>query len=192
MPKTQNSASEFTLSEREITQLINAARTFRDRVLIQTLYLTGMRREELCNLDVPDVQIDKRRILIRHGKGDKSRIVPLSESLTANLRALIGRRKRGPVFISQRGGRLSPRTVNHVIARAGELAGLTNPNPRRRKINPHLLRHSFARHYLARGGDIRLLSQILGHQNVAITHSVYGTASEEEIQNEYERIMGQI
>jgi len=80
--------------------------------------------------------------------------------------------------------------VNHIVARAGELANLKNPNPKRRQINPHLLRHSFARHYLSRGGDIRLVSQILGHQDVAITHSVYGTASQEEIQKEYDRIMG--
>ena len=190
MSKSQNEASEFTLSEGEIERLLHAARTFRDRVVIQTLYLTGMRRQELCLLDVRDVQLEQKRLLIQHGKGDKARIVPVSKSLSSNLRALIGRRTTGPVFVSQRGGRLAPRTVNHIVARAGELANLKNPNPKRRQINPHLLRHSFARHYLSRGGDIRLVSQILGHQDVAITHSVYGTASQEEIQKEYDRIMG--
>lgn len=190
MSKSQNEASEFTLSEGEIERLLRAARTFRDRVIIQTLYLTGMRRQELCLLDVTDVELEQKRLLIQHGKGDKARIVPVSKSLSSNLRALIGRRTTGPVFVSQRGGRLAPRTVNHIVARAGELANLKNPNPKRRQINPHLLRHSFARHYLSRGGDIRLVSQILGHQDVAITHSVYGTASQEEIQKEYDRIMG--
>jgi len=72
----------------------------------------------------------------------------------------------------------------------GAKAGISNPNPRLVNINPHLLRHSFARHYLAKGGDLRKLSQLLGHANVAITHAVYGTASEEEMQDEYRTLMG--
>ena len=188
--KSQNQAAEFTLSEEEVQRLIEATTTFRNRVLIKTLYLTGMRREELCNLDVSDAQLDRNRFLIRHGKGDKSRIVPFADSLTGDLRALVGRRSKGPVFVSQRGGRLDPRTVNYIIEKAGKDANLTNPNPERKTINPHLLRHSFARHYLHNGGRMHLLSQILGHANVSITHAVYGTASEEEIQEEYRRVMG--
>jgi len=188
--KSQNKAAEFTLTENEAQRLIDATTTFRNRALIETLYRTGIRREELCNLDVPDVQFDRKRILVRHGKGDKSRIVPFPDNLGSDLRTLIGRRSKGAVFISQRGGRLDPRTVNHVLEDAGKRANLTNPNPERKTINPHLLRHSFARHYLHNGGRMHLLSQILGHRNIAITHEVYGTASEEEIQAEYEQVMG--
>lgn len=190
MGKSQNSAAEFTLSEQEIQRLIDSTTTFRNRVLIRTLYLTGIRREELCNLDVADVQLDRKRLTIRHGKGDKSRIVPLTDSLVNDLRALIGRRSTGPVFVSQRGGRLNARTVNYIVEDAGKGAGLTNPNPERKTINPHLLRHSFARHYLHNGGRMHLLSQILGHADVSITHSVYGTASAEEVQEEYGKVMG--
>lgn len=189
MAVSQNHAAEFTLSEHEVEKLIDATRTFRDRVLIRTLATTGIRREELCNLDVSDVQLDRRRLLIRHGKGDKSRIVPMAVSLTNDLKVLIGRRTTGPVFVSQRGGRLVPRTVNHVVARAGKLASIINPNPKRMEINPHLLRHTFSRRYLKKGGRMHVLSQILGHANVAITHSVYGTASEEEIQEEFDAIV---
>ena len=190
MGNSQNNAAEFTLSEQEIQQLIDTATTFRNRILIRALSLTGIRREELCNLDVADVQFDRQRILIRHGKGDKSRIVPFSDSLTSDLKTLIGRRSKGPVFISQRGGRLNPRAVNYIVEDAGKRANLTNPNPERKTINPHLLRHSFARHYLHNGGRMHLLSQILGHRNVSITHEVYGTASEEEIQDEYRKVIG--
>jgi len=187
--KSQNHAAEFTLSEQEIQRLIDATTTFRDRVLIRTLYLTGIRREELCDLDISDAQLDRKRFLIRHGKGDKSRIVPFPESLMSDLRALIGRRTTGPAFLSQRKDRLNPRTVNFVVEAAGKDANLTTPNPARKTINPHLLRHTFARHYLHNGGRMHLLSQILGHANVSITHSVYGTASEEEVQEEYEKVM---
>lgn len=180
---------EIRQEEEEVKRLINAAVSFRNRVLLRTLYLTGIRREELCNLDVADIQLDRRRILIQHGKGDKFRIVPFPESLANDLRALIGRRSTGTVFISQRGGRLNPRTVNYVLAKVGKDADLTNPNPKRKEINPHLLRHSLARHYLKHGGRMHLLSQILGHANVSITHGVYGTASEEEVQSEYSSVM---
>jgi len=188
--RAQNKASEFCLTEEEVRRLILAPTNFRDRVILKTLYFTGIRREELCNLDVEDVDLERKRIHIRNGKGGKSRIVPIPDTLVADLRALIGRRKSGPVFLSQRGDRLAPRSVNYVVAQAGRLAGIRNPNPKRKEINPHLLRHSFARHYLKRGGRMHKLSQILGHDSVAITHSIYGTASEEEVAEEYAQVMG--
>ena len=187
----QNSAAEFTLSPEEIQRLFSAARNTRDELIVRVLYFGGIRRQELCKLDVADVQLDRGRILVRSGKGGKSRVVLLPDSMTDDLRKHIGRRRVGPLFQSARGNkRLSVRGVNHIVAAIGERAGVSNPNPRLQHVNPHLLRHSFARHYLAKGGDIRKLSQLLGHANVAITHAVYGTASEDEMNEEYHRLMG--
>ena len=64
------------------------------------LYLTGLRRQELCNLSVEDVVLERSRLLIRTGKGEKSRVVPIAESLVADLWAYIGRRTSGPLFLS--------------------------------------------------------------------------------------------
>ena len=189
---TQNSAAEFSLSMDEVRSLVDAAGTFRNRVLIRTLYYTGIRRQELCDLEVPDIDFDRHRIYVRHGKGNKSRIVPIPKDLATDFRMLIGRRRSGPVFLSQRGHKLATRTVNYIVARAGKLAGISNPNPRRKTINPHILRHTFARQYLRNGGQMYRLSQILGHASVAVTHAVYGTASEEEIQEEYNKVLGGI
>lgn len=187
----QNSAAEFALSEDEVKRLFKSARETRDELIARVLYFGGIRRQELCDLDVPDIQWDRERVVIRSGKGDKSRTVVLPVSLLDALRKHLGRRTTGPVFQSQRKGkRLAVRSINHVIATLGNRAGISNPNPRLSNVNPHLLRHSFARHYLSKGGDIRKLSQLLGHANVAITHAVYGTASEEEIHEEYRRLMG--
>ncbi|MCK5827936.1 tyrosine-type recombinase/integrase, partial [Candidatus Bipolaricaulota bacterium] len=187
----QNSAAEFTLSPEEIQCLFKAARSTRNELLVQVLYYGGIRRQELCDLDVPDIQWDRERVVIRSGKGGKSRTVLLPVSVLYDLKKHLGRRRVGPVFQSERKGkRLSVRGVNHIVATIGERAGVSNPNPRLVNVNPHLLRHSFARHYLAKGGDIRKLSQLLGHANVAITHAVYGTASEEEMMGEYRRLMG--
>ncbi|MFC2083407.1 tyrosine-type recombinase/integrase [Candidatus Bipolaricaulota bacterium] len=197
----QNSAAEFTLTPEEVQRLFKAARTDRDKLILQVLYYGGIRRQELCGLDVPDVQFDRQRILIRQndedkegkgGKGNKSRFVLVPETVLDGLKNYIGPKLRtGPLFKSERKGkRLSVRGVNHIVASIGERAKITNPNPRLKHINPHLYRHSMARHYLSKGGDIRKLSQLLGHANVAITHAVYGTASEEEMQEEYRRLMG--
>jgi len=187
----QNSAAEFTLTPEEVTSLFEAARNPRDGLILRVLYFGAIRRQELCDLDVQDVQFDRRRVLIRSGKGGKSRVIRLPEGVLQRLREYVGRRRTGPLFRSERKGkRLSVRGVNHIVSGIGERAGVTNPNPSLKHVNPHLLRHSFARHYLARGGDLRKLSQLLGHANVAITHAVYGTASEEEIDEEYQRLMG--
>jgi len=186
---SQNDAGQFTLTDQEVDKLIDCASSNRNRLILKVLSKTGLRRQELCNLDIEDLQLDRGRLIVRHGKGDKRRFVPISDSLAAELRAFVERRTTGPLFRSQRGGRLVPRTINHIIKAAGDLAKITNPNPDRKQIGPHLLRHTFSRHYLRDGGRMYILSQILGHANVSITHAVYGTASEDEIQQEYRKVM---
>ncbi len=188
----QNDAAEFELSEEQIRELIGSARSFRDRVILELLYFCGLRRFEACALDVPDIDCSNKWLVIQNGKGSKSRIVPLGDDLANDLEALVGRRQTGPVFVSLRGERLSTRSVSHIVERAGQIAGLRNPNPRRANISPHLLRHSFARHFLRRGGRMHVLSQILGHASVATTHAVYGTASIEDVGNEYQRVFSGI
>ncbi len=187
--KSQNEAGQFTLTDEEVAKLIDCASTNRNRLIVKTLVKTGLRRAELCGLDTQDLQPDRGRIIVRHGKGDKRRFVPIPDSLAAELRAFVERRVNGPLFRSQREGRLVPRTINHIIKAAADIAKITNPNPDRKQIGPHLLRHTFSRHYLRDGGRLHILSQILGHANIAITHAVYGTASEDEIQEEYRKVV---
>lgn len=192
MGNAQNSAAEFELTEEQICILMRSVRSFRDRVILELLYSCGLRRSEACALDVPDINFSSHWLVIRNGKGSKSRVVPLGDDLADDLRALVGRRQRGPVFVSLRGERLSTRSVSHVVEQAGRIAGLRNPNPRRANVNPHLLRHSFARHFLRRGGRMHVLSQILGHASIATTHSIYGTASTEDVGTEYRRVFSGI
>jgi len=188
MAITQNSAAEFELTEQQIRRLLGAVRSLRDRVILKLLYSCGLRRFEACALDVPDIDFSNHWLVVRNGKGAKARITPLGDNPADDLRSLVGARQTGPVFISLRGARLSTRSVSYIVEQAGRAAQLRNPNPRRTNINPHLLRHSFARHFLRRGGRMRVLSQILGHASIATTHAVYGTASTEDIGNEYRRV----
>lgn len=194
MKRTQNKASEFTLSRHNIEKLFLAPSSIRDRTLLEVLYHCALRRSEVAALDVRDIDFDAGRIHVVSGKGDKERIVPVPPNVLSDLRILTsgiihGARKAGPVFLSQKGGAISKDHVNTIVAKYGERANLTNPNPRRSRINPHLLRHSFARHFLDAGGSIRALSYILGHSSISTTGDVYGTPSVAFIEEEYRRVM---
>ena len=80
---------------------------------------------------------------------------------------------------------MSTVSINNVVKQAGARAKLVNPNPRLNNINPHLLRHSFARNWLARGKRKEILRMILGHESIKTTMDVYGEPSLEEIKQEF-------
>lgn len=103
---------------------------------------------------------------------------------------LIGRRKTGPIFLSLRGLPISTRSLNRIVADAGQRAGIKNPNPKYNgQLTCHLFRHSFARTWKGKGGSIESLSKILGHSSTATTIDLYGTESIDDVQANYERIM---
>lgn len=175
---------------RQMQKIIKAASSFRDRVLLQMLTETGMRRAEVANLDIEDIRFNDRLLLIRRGKGNKSRLVPITDSLCESLMRLIGPQKAGPVIQSKNGLRLSLRQVNRIVASAGRRAGVRNPNPKYQNINPHLFRHSFARLWKIKGGSIDALARILGHKSVKTTWDLYGNLSLEDVQKDYRKVMG--
>ena len=191
-PKRQLKNSQFALKPAEVRKVVYACTNPRDRCLLATLAYTGMRRAEIADLDARDVDLKTRRINIRSGKGGKERTVPITDELASDLRLLMGRRKTGPVFLTNREAALTPRHVNRVVTAAGERAGVKNPNPASDgQITCHLFRHSFARHWKQKGGDIESLSHILGHSSSATTVDLYGTQSIDDVQANYERLMGQ-
>jgi len=146
--KTQHSHSEFTLSVNQVKQIYNTPSNFRDRVLIKTLYYGGLRRFEAGNLKVSDIDFELNRIVVEKGKGAKLRVLPIiDDDYKADLKHLIGSRRDGFVFESQKQGQLSVRQINHIVAKAGKDANITHPNPNEKWINPHLFRHSIIRHY---------------------------------------------
>ena len=116
--------------------------------------------------------------------------MPITEELGSDLLLLIGLRGTGPLFLSNRRAALTPRQVNRIVERAGELAEVKNPNPASGgRITCHLFRHTFARLWKQRGGDIESLSHILGHASSATTVDLYGTQSIDDVQANYQRIM---
>jgi len=189
-PNQQLQNSQFALKSREVRKIIYASTNVRDRCLIHTLAVTGMRRAELADLDVRDLDLEARRLNIRAGKGNKDRTVPITQELTSDLKLLVKKRKTGPVFLTNRDGNLNVRQVNRIVAAAGQRAGVKNPNPASGGlVTCHLFRHTFAREWKRKGGDIESLANILGHASSATTVDLYGKLSADDVQANYDRLM---
>lgn len=174
-----------TLSEAEVTRLMEAARTrgrnpvdrLRDTALFELLYATGLRVSELVGLPVAAVRGDPRMILVK-GKGDKERMVPLSTPARTGLAAWLAQRDaedeagkkagRAPSrFLFPGDGREGHLTRQYFHSLVKDVAVLAGISPSR--VTPHVLRHAFATHLLAHGADLRVIQTLLGHADVATT-----------------------
>ena len=138
----------------------------RDAAVLALLYGCGLRISEALGLKRGD--IGARDAIMVMGKGRKQRMVPLIapvEKLIANYVALcpFDLPETGPLFVGAKGGTLSPRIVQLAMARARGALGLPET------ATPHALRHSFATHLLARGGDLRSIQELLGHASLSTT-----------------------
>ena len=142
----------------------------RDRALFETLYSTGCRVSELAGLLTTQVDLDERRAKVR-GKGAKERIVYLSEPAAEAIQNWLPYRSarikaespQGHLFINARGGALTTRGIAYIIE------GYVRKSGTGRGLSPHGFRHSFATHLLAGGADIRIVQELLGHENISTT-----------------------
>jgi integrase/recombinase XerD len=162
----------------------------RDRAILETLYGAGLRISELVGLDVDDVDLDASTVLVRAGKGSKSRRVPLGSmaikavgAYTTQSRPPLVARTRGAdgrsaLFLNARGGRLSRQGCWKILKTYARRASLSD------KVSPHTLRHSFATHMLDAGADIRVVQELLGHASLATTQ-VYTLVSDSRLREVY-------
>lgn len=142
----------------------------RNRAIIETMYGCGLRVSELCNLEFSRIDFE-RRIAIVTGKGDKERLVPMSDTSVDAIRDYLDDRaalnvKAGEeniVFLNVRGHRLSRQMVFIFLRDLAAAAGIA------KTISPHTLRHSFATHLLEGGANLRAIQQMLGHESIATT-----------------------
>jgi integrase/recombinase XerD len=161
--------------------------------LLRTLAETGIGRVDVATLEVQDLSLDRRQLVVRSQNDTKRRVVPITAVLAAELRGLLGPRTTGPVFLSNRKAGMTTRHISRIVERAGLLAEVKNPNPASGgRITCHLFRHTFARLWRERGGDIESLSHILGHASSATTVGLYGTQSIDDVQANYQRIMSEV
>jgi integrase/recombinase XerD len=188
MIRSQHRNSEFSLRPETLQKLLDSARKGRDWVIIALFVFTGIRRAELRSLDVNDVDVQEPRILIRHGKGGKHRIVFYPPSIMEAVREYRSSLGSGPMFPGRCGSALSLRAINNIVAQTGQRAGVQNPNPKYKHVTPHLFRHSFARNWKRAGGSLESLQKILGHASMQTTMDLYGTESLRETEENYRMI----
>jgi integrase/recombinase XerD len=138
----------------------------RDRLVILLLYGCGLRTAELCQLDVSDVDLERQEIVIRHGKGDRARRVPVPDAVWTVLLAFLAERKgrRGALIRTEKKQtRFASKDVCKVVQSASQAAGFAQ------KVTAKTLRHSFATHLMDRGVDVAVIASLMGHRSAQET-----------------------
>jgi site-specific recombinase XerD len=169
------------LSQDEVARLIDSAQSLMHRAMLMTLYGTGVRRAELCQLKVADVDSKRMVIRVRNGKGGRDRDVLLSDKLLETLREYWRWMKPktylfpGTVKNWRADVPITAKVVWTAVNEARKRAGIE------KRIAPHTLRHSFATHMLEAGADLRTIQVLLGHAELADT-AVYLHLSRRHLQ----------
>ena len=185
-----------SLNEDEVKSLINALDSYhpvdadspsseslklRNKLILALLYSSGLRVSELVTLEIKNVDLEERTIRIR-GKGEKDRIVLFDDATRDIMEEYMQKRSCDSefIFVNRHGNHLTPRYVQMMIKDYARVAGI------KKKVTPHILRHSFATHLLKNGVDIRAIQQLLGHSNLSTTQ-IYTSVDMKTLKNVYDR-----
>jgi integrase/recombinase XerD len=176
----------------EVTRLLAAAdpgslRGLRDRTIVELLYSTGLRRGELLNLDLQDVDHEQREVRVRCGKGGKARILPLTRAAWAFLERYLAEARpllvrdhpdsSAALFLSVRGRRHDEMALVHLLRRLAKAARIS------KRVTGHTMRRSFATHLLQSGASLRHIQLLLGHSDLTTT-SLYLRLDTQDIRRE--------
>ena len=185
--------NEYYLNWDEINSIITAAKNLKESVILKILARTGMRRFELANLKVKDVDFERKRLFIEKGKGGnekdpKSRAVPIDDDTLQAIKFYVGSRKTGFLIQSNKKGYegISLSQINRIVSNCAKRAHVNNPNPKLKNMNPHIFRHSFSRLSLAAGIPFNMVQRIAGHADARTTLQMYGIPSITDTQLLYE------
>lgn len=158
----------------------------RNRLILELLYQTGMRRAELISLKLSSIDVSKKQILVR-GKRNKQRIIPVSSKLTILIEDYIHNRNQTfegsgeeTLLLTDKGKPVYDKLIYRIVNNF--LSYLTT----RKKKSPHVLRHTFATHLLNKGADLNAIKELLGHTNLSATQ-VYTHNSFENLKNTYKK-----
>lgn len=181
------------ISTDELTRLMEAPdkttiKGLRDKAILELFFSTGLRLSELCSLD-RDLDLSKDEFSIR-GKGEKVRVVFLSDSAKDAIRDYLKNRKdlEEPLFIqyshngskNNKSNRLTPRSIERIVKHYAIKAGIS------KKVTPHVIRHSFATDLLSNGADIRSVQMMLGHANIATTQ-IYTHITDKQLRDVHKK-----
>lgn len=164
-----------TLNAETVAKLLTAINTEkplgkRDLAILELFYASGLRLSEICNSRLENLDLDDHFLRVT-GKGNKTRLVPvggraldaLQKYLTSERPELVSKKTSSHIFLSVRGGPLSPDRVRQIVKERAKNCGIDQ------NIYPHLLRHSFATHLLENGADLRVIQELLGHADISTT-----------------------
>jgi integrase/recombinase XerD len=193
MPRMEKRLPQEVLSLVEVDKLLALPNVLdplgvRDRAMLEVFYSTGMRRTELCRLELPDFNADRRTLHIRQGKGKKDRMVPVGERaiewieryLRESRPRLCLDTRTQTLFLTGYGDAFNPDVVSRCVTEWMQKAGIA------KKGSCHLLRHTCATHMLEGGADIRYIQQLLGHEKLDAT-AIYTEVSIKQLQEVHTR-----
>jgi integrase/recombinase XerC len=158
------------LKHNQVLRLIDSIEDIRDKLIVRTIYATGVRVSELCNINIEDIDFDEHTIRIR-GKGDKIRTVFIDEETLADVLKFIGNRVVGPLFVGQQGKHISSRAIQHIFKHYAPQG-----------ITPHKIRHSYASELYKRSKNLRVVQENLGHTSIKTTEIYLHTDIDERRQ----------
>lgn len=167
----------IVMAKKDILKIIESANNIKHKSMIALTYSAGLRVGELIDLRVKDIDSTRMVIHVKSGKGNKDRIVPLSEKSLRMLRAYY--KEFSPrlfLFEGQKGGKYSSSSFNKLLKSAAQRAKIN------KRITAHTLRHSYATHLLEKGTDIRVIQKLLGHNSIKTT-MVYTQVAEPTLLN---------
>ena len=187
-PKIEKKIPEFLTLE-EVSSLLNfeVNNEFeaRNKAILELLYSSGLRISELTNLELSNIDLDECLVRVM-GKGSKERIVPLGDYAIDALkeyiyfyRPMLNKNNSSYVFLNNRGGVLSRQFIFKVIKEECIKKGI------RKNVSPHTLRHTFATHLLKNGADLRIIQELLGHENLSTTQ-IYTHLTNDKLKHDYE------
>ncbi len=161
-----------------------ATLAIRDKAIMELMYSSGLRLSELVMLNIDSLDMVDAMVTVV-GKGNKTRVVPIGKQACMAIkqwlkcRAKIANDEEVSVFVSQRGKRISRRSIQQRLKQWAMKQGITN------HVNPHMLRHSFASHLLESSGDLRAVQELLGHEDISTTQ-VYTHLDFQHLANIYD------
>jgi len=150
--------------EIEIKRLIHGTVNLKHKCIISLLYSSGLRRSELLNLKIENIDSERMVLIIKNSKGKKDRVTLLSQNVLNLLRTYYKKYKpKKYLFEGIKGGKYSETSVAKILKSSASKAGI------KKNVTPHMLRHSFATHLLEQGTDLRYIQELLGHSSSKTT-----------------------
>lgn len=187
-PKLEKKLPTY-LSLEEVSSLLDIevknAFDARNKAILELLYSSGLRISELTNMELANLDIDECLVRIM-GKGSKERIVPLGDYALIALnnylkeyRPSLNKKNTTYLFLNNRGDKISRQFIFKVIKLECQKKGI------RKNVSPHTLRHTFATHLLKNGADLRIIQELLGHENIGTTQ-IYTHLTNDKLKSDYD------